>query len=58
MAEKPEDDVEVKSKPEEDDSKTDLDDSEGIYAFFRFLIVTYFRKSMHTRVILSRSHSW
>jgi len=48
MAEKPEDDVEVKSKPEEDNSKTDLDDSEGIYAFFRFLIVTYFRKSMHT----------
>jgi len=33
MAEKPEDDVEVKGKPEEDDSKTSLDDSEGIYAF-------------------------
>ena len=43
MAEKPEDDVEEKSKPE-DDSKTGLDDNEGIYAF---LIVTYFRKSVY-----------
>jgi len=33
MAEKLEDNLEEEGKPEEDDSKTTLDESEGIFAF-------------------------